>query len=228
MSHSPEQGFGRFSPKVRDLLFGDVTISEFAKNSPSATAVEPWNSFQQVRLSLDSRDPRTAQKVLQGILQTPDLESRHYLQAWYYLRSLGVHPPPQKQKELLGVVIEVGINDGLDLLAAYSDHRARYYNYSGKSIIWERPDASLDPTIDKLFTASQRALNGIGPWTDPRPPAPPRDHARVNFLTPNGLYFGQGPLQALMKDSTGGPVLETGAALMQALIKTSRCLSTII
>ena len=41
---------------------------------------------------------------------------------------------------------------------------------------------------------------------------------RINFLTPSGLHFGQGPYQNLASDGLGGPVLAAAIRLMQALI----------
>jgi hypothetical protein len=120
-------------------------------------------------------------------------------------------------KQIFGVVVEVGMPGGLDLLAAYPDHSARYYNYSGAAIIWEHPDASLDSTIDQLLDASGHALARIGPWVKARPAPPLRDQARLSFLTPSGLHFGQGPMAMLARDPLGGRLLQLGTVLMKAL-----------
>jgi hypothetical protein len=50
-------------------------------------------------------------------------------------------------------------------------------------------------------------------------------NARINLLTPSGLYFGQGPFEALMKDQFGGPVLVAATELIQQLIKVAKTLS---
>jgi hypothetical protein len=208
---------------MRSILFGDAPISGFARDSASTRSNEPWKSFLQVRLSVETGHPEAARDALQSVLRMPGLESRHYLQAWHYLRDLGVQAPIQIQKELLGVVVEVGMKDGLDLLAAYADHHARYFNYSGKAVIWERPDDTLDPTINRLFSACHNALNSIGgPWENEKPPAPGFGNARINLLTPSGLYVGQGPFQALMKDRLGGPVLVAATELTLQLIKLAK------
>jgi hypothetical protein len=72
----------------------------------------------------------------------------------------------------MGVVVEVSMSEGLDILAAYADHSARYFNYSSAAIIWEHPDTSLDGPIDQLFEAANRILAQVGVWERPRPPAP--------------------------------------------------------
>jgi hypothetical protein len=120
------------------------------------------------------------------------------------------------------VVVEVAMPKGLDLLAAYPDHSARYYNFSGSAIIWEHPDDSLDLTIDQLLGASRGVVARIGPWDKARPAPPPRDNARMSFLTPSGLHFGQGPMSALSRDPLGGRVLNLAVRLMQAMIQKAK------
>ncbi len=111
---------------------------------------------------------------------------------------------------------------GLNLVAGYADHHARYYNYSGAGVVWERPDGTLDTTIDELLRVGRAAAQVIGPWKETRPPAPTIGRARLNLLTPSGLHFGEGPLDTLAKDKLGGPVINSAFRLMQELIKFSK------
>jgi hypothetical protein len=107
---------------------------------------------------------------------------------------------------------------GIDLLAAYSDHSARYYNFSGAGVVWEHPDDSLDSIVDELLMASREVVARTGPWDGDRPPVPLQDQCRISFLTPCGLHFGQGPMPALANDPQAGAVLKLATVLMQALI----------
>jgi hypothetical protein len=122
--------------------------------------------------------------------------------------------PPVDTKQVWGVVVEVGLQGGLDLLAAYADHTARYYNYSGAGVVWDHPDAP----IDALLACGQTICDRIGPWEGARPAPPPNGQVRINLLTPSGLHFGQGPFELLSQDSLGGPALAAATALMQGLI----------
>ena len=106
----------------------------------------------------------------------------------------------------------------MDLLAAYTDYSARYYNYSATGVIWEHPDHSLDAAIDRLLDAARETVKQIGPWEGARPAPPAVRHVRLSFLTPSGIHFGQGPLNTLSKDPIGAGVLEAATALMKALI----------
>ena len=188
-------------------------------SAPAEASSEPWISFQRAGNFIESGDKKSATELLQQILKTRDLESRHYLQAYHFLRELGVSPPPEEQKNVLGVVVEVAMKDGTDLVAGYTDHHARYYNYSGAGVVWERPNDTLDATIDELLRVGTIVAKAIGPWEGPRPPAPTNGRARINLLTPSGLHFGEGPLETLGKDKLGGPVIAAAFELMQRLIK---------
>jgi hypothetical protein len=40
----------------------------------------------------------------------------------------------------------------------------------------------------------------------------------MSFLTPSGLHFGQGPMDALARDPLGGRVIQVATVLMKAMI----------
>jgi hypothetical protein len=207
---------------MRDTLFGDAPLADWTNVSPAALALEPWSSFLRARQFLETEDSPRAVEVLKEIVAMPDLESRHYLQAWQSLRDLGTNPPSADAKNLLGVVVEVGMPDGVDLVAAYADHHARYYNYSGAAVIWDSPDTSLDADIDALLAAGRVVVQAIGPWEGSRPAAPKNGIARINLLTPSGLNFGEGPMDALTKDKLGGPVINAALQLMLELMNKTK------
>lgn len=202
---------------IRDTLFGDMPISEWPRDPKLDT--ESWVSFVKARKSLDSKDNASAIAALQQIIEMPGLEARHYLQAWHFLRQLGINPPPEKAKLVYGVVVEVGMKNGADIVAAYADRTARYLNYSGSGVIWERPNDSLDSEIETLLRAGQAVANQIGPWDHARPAAPRADHVRLNMLTPSGLHFGYGGFETLSKDPMGKAIIDPATKLMLSLTK---------
>jgi hypothetical protein len=205
---------------IRDTLFGDMSLADWTNGSGAG---EPWTSFESAGRLVTSGRSEEALAVLHAITRMPDLESRHYLEAWTALRGLGAMPPAGIAKQVLGVVVEVGLQDGVDLVAAYRDLSARYYNYSGAGVVWERPDESLDLAVTSLLAVGQKVADAIGPWDGPRPPAPTNGLVRINMLTPSGLLFGQAEFGALAADPLGGQVVAKAMTLMQALIgKASR------
>jgi hypothetical protein len=216
MSNEPDKILEQ--PAIRDILFGDLPFSQWPNGSATSVDGEPWLSFISARNQLDSGNQESAKQTLRRILEMPDLESRHYLQAWHFLRELGESPTDGDAKRLHGVVVEVALDEGLDIVAAYADHTARYLNYSGAAIVWERPNESLDQAIDSLLAAGRMVAAQIGPWEGPRPAAPPKGQVRISMLVPSGLHFGQGPFDALSGDPLGGPVIAAAMQLMQSLI----------
>jgi hypothetical protein len=203
---------------MRESLFADAPLARFVQVQPQTLAQEPWASFNRAHASIEAGDLQFAIQILRGIVEMPNLEPRFYLHAWNALRGLNIAPPPEKAKELLGVVVEVGMPKGLDLLAAYPDHCARYYNFSNAAVIWERPNDVLNEAIDRVINVSLPVLRAIGPWKEARPPAPSSAEVRVNFLTPSGLHFGQGSLADLSRDPMAGPIIAAAFQLMQQMI----------
>lgn len=202
---------------IRETLFGDMPLDQWPRSDVSSESF-PLSAFVSARSHLAAGRQSDAVACWRQILERLGLEPRHYLQAWLFLRQHRQRPPPDVAKQIFGVVVEVGMPEGLDVLATYADHSARYYNYSGAGVVWEHPDTSLDAAIDQLLEASKQVVAQIGPWEESRPGPPPRDSARLSFLTPSGLHFGQGPMAALSRDPMGGRVLQLATDLMRALI----------
>ncbi len=216
--------FGKKKPApnpIRETLFGDMPLDRWPLTDDTSDEF-PWDKFVSARTHLAAGRKSEAIADWQNIVAQPDLEPRHYLQAWHFLRQQGQQPPPEIAQQVLGVVVEVGMPEGLDLLAAYPDYSARYYNYSGAGVVWEYPDTSLNFAIDQLLEAAAQVVAQIGPWEEERPGPPPRDSARLSFLTPSGLHFGQGEMDALSTDPLGGRVLQLASNLMVALIEKQR------
>ncbi len=127
-------------------------------------------------------------------------------------------PEPEAAKAVLGVVVEVALPKGLDLVAGYADHSARYFNFSGAAVVWDHPDSRLDGDVDALLDAGCSIAKHAGHWDGPRPTPPQQGQARINLLTPGGLIFGQGPMADLARDPLGGRALTAATSLMQKLI----------
>ena len=122
-------------------------------------------------------------------------------------------------KELLGVIIEVGLDDGLDVLAAYKDGSARHIDESGKKmIVWETMDKHSDSLINQLFMNTATVGEKIGPWNKPRLTYPKKGNGRITFLVSDGLYFGEASTDTLFKDPMVVPILKAADVLIQYLM----------
>ncbi|SRR6266851_6284738 len=199
--------------QLRALLFGEVLDLPAAYGAPTETQ----QLFAQADDDLARGDTQAALRTLETIGLGRHLESIYRINAWRLLRQAGGTPPTKVKDEVLGVVIEVGVEKGGDILAAYDDHSARYYNYAGAGVVWMRPDPSLDTQIDAVLTAAGAILPGIGPWESPRRPPPTAAHLRLNILTAVGLHFGEGPFDALDRDPMARPLVRAATHLMAKL-----------
>src|SRR4029078_8107223 len=87
------------------------------------------------------------------------------------------------KKEVFAVIVEVGLDGGLDVLASFNNGTARYINQTGKIIMWETmTDEKANQLTKALFSSSQSVVNQIGPWDKPRLPHPTKGNVRLTFL----------------------------------------------
>lgn len=118
------------------------------------------------------------------------------------------------KKEVLAVIIEVALKDGLDVLAAYQDGTARYINHAEKLLVWETQTPESQQLISELLAAGEEAVAQIGPWDKERRLYPVKGMARLTFLVSDGFYFGEAPFHIFQNDPIGGPVIAAGAKLL--------------
>ena len=138
-----------------------------------------------------------------------------------YNRQLESRHKPSN-KEILAVIVEVGLDGGLDVLASFNNGTARYINHTGKILIWEtRDDLVANKITSELFASSQNIVKQIGAWDKPRRPNPTKGNIRITFLVSDGLYFGEGPIEVLFNDPMAGPALTKATELMQYLTQKS-------
>jgi hypothetical protein len=149
---------------------------------------------------------------LESLTSDPEVDPRVKVLACNELNKAGYKI---SNKELLGVIVEVGLDDGLDVLASFVNGTARYINHSGKVLIWESTtDANANRLTDALFESGKNVITRIGPWDQPRKAHPRKGNVRLTFLVSDGLYFGEGPIDALFGDPLAGPALNAATALM--------------
>lgn len=188
---------------VYHLLFCD-NIDLYKKNN-TQPALSPWKV-------LFAANPQAAD--LQQIIDDDNAESRTKILAYNQLRAAGIRPD---KKELLAVIVEIGMDNGLDVLASFRDGTARYINQSERMIIWETADPQSQALTEQLFQEGAKVVAQIGPWHEARRPPPPKDYVRITFLVSDGLYFGEGPCEVLFSDPLGASALLAATKLMQYL-----------
>ena len=204
---------------IRNTLLGDVPIPEWGKD---ATDGIPWSMFAEAREHVvKKQNYPEAIKVYKKITETPGLESRHYLQAWHFLRKLKVNAPPETDPKVYGVLVDVHIESGTEFVAAYADHSARYFNYTGGGIIWEAPDSSLNDKIDTLLQACEVVTKQLPPLTlEQGRPIPPKNvgTVQINILTPGGIRHGIGTFEQLSQNASANVIIAGATDLMKSLV----------
>jgi hypothetical protein len=192
---------------IYNLLFCD-DLSLFKPRQDQDLA--PWQE------TLFSKNPD--QVAIETIATDSMEESRIRALAFNWLRQNGQTIP---NREVLGVIIEVPLEGGLDTLAAYSDGRVRYINQTGKLAVFEGGPPEVQSMAKQLVAISEATVAKIGPWDKPRLPPPSRGHIRMTFLVSDGLYFGQGPYGIMQKDPSAAPIINQATKLLQLAVSVS-------
>jgi hypothetical protein len=189
---------------IYNLLFCD-TPSAF-KPRPGEVP-EPWKDAM-------FKEPADV-AAIQALASDVSQEGRIRSLAYNRLRQLG---RPVPAKTLLGVIVEVPLTGGLDVLAAFSEGGVRYINHTGKLVFFEAVP-SLQPLVRKLFDASEPVVARQGPWNKARLSPPMPGNVRLTFLVSDGLYFGEGPMSAMQQEPMAGPIIQRATELLQAVTK---------
>ena len=203
---------------LRPLIYGHVSVENWHPDGDDS-GDEPWVSFDRARAFAQSGQAIEAVAEWSRITSMPDVESQQRLQAWHFMRSAGVRAPDDQAKIVMGVVAEMPVQIGHDVLAGYRDGSVRYLNYSGKIVVIE--DRSLDGIQDALNAWFELALGMVGvlgPWEQPTLPPLPTGHGRIIMLTPSGPHFGQAPVDALSGDPMAASFLSAAAGLLQVVL----------
>ncbi len=153
-------------------------------------------------------------EALQALSVDTTQEGRIRFLAFSRLREIGKIVQP---KILLGVIVEVSLAGGLDVLAAFSEGGIRYVNQSGKLAVIEGV-ASFLPMVTRLFAVSDPVVARIGPWNKPRLAPPKKGNVRLTFLLSDGLCFGEGPMSVMSRDAMAGPIIQQATQLLQAVV----------
>lgn len=211
MENSTATGFRPYQNEglnqLYELLFCD---NETAYQTGAANAdTFPWSV-------LFTSVPDTDALLL--LANDTSLESRVRGLAATKLHLLG---GPAPKPELLGVVIEIGLEQGLDVLAVFGDGTARYINQAESAIVFDAPNETTNNLVSNLWHHSIQVVNRIGPWDKPRLAPPGKDTVRLTFLVSGQLFFGQGPMNVFFSDPMAGPVLDAATKVMVYLTQNA-------
>jgi hypothetical protein len=189
---------------IYQLLFCDRL--DLFKENHTGDLQPPWTT-----LFAEEADSAALMKIAEESHQ----ESRVRMLAFNRLRASG-EPVPNRQH--LGTIIEVRLPEGLDTMAVFADGGARYINHSGKVVVVEGSPNPFDNEISAVIEKSKPIVAAIGPWDKERLPSPNEGNIRMTFLVSDGLYFGEGPMDAMQQDSFAAPLISAATRLLIKLV----------
>ena len=203
------------NPELRELLFADLPPDR-ARTSFGAAG----DSGHVVIALADAASGHDAVAAAAALAELAAMkpETRLLLQAWSLARAAGV-PPDDDAKDVLGVVVDMGLDEGLDTLAGFADGSARYLNHSGAAVIWDVPDMTVGQLVRGLLDAAGAiaVMTGVVEGARPEPPGP--GGAMISVLTLGGIHVGAGSASALSADPWAGAVISAAVELMAELVR---------
>jgi len=156
---------------------------------------------------------------LHGIVDNPDLSTPRRLLAYKQLAAEGA---AVGARELLGVIVEIGMDGAVEIVAALEDGTATVISPKGKVLQLTDRDEISDEYVDPLLDAAIVAVNKWPAQKMPRQRPPSEGSARISLLVADKVHTREGSFMELEEDATAGPVLEHAASLLQWLTSDHR------
>jgi len=210
--HPDVRRVGDWTPLSEILLSREALVS---RNHPEFTSPDRQAGGPLADRYISRQPIRFQPGADKGIVLSPG-ESRTRALAYNWLRLHGHAVPP---RVLLGTILEVPQDAGLDTLAAFADGSVRYINQTGRMAVIEGEVPAVSITVNALLAASQEVVNKIGPWEKPRLPPPAEGRLRMTFVVSDGLYFGEGPMAEMSRDPLAGKVFQKATQLLVLVTK---------
>ena len=189
---------------IYQLLFCDRP--ELFKEHYTGNVAGPWSVLFSARPDV---------VAVTKIAEDEQQESRVRALAFNALRAAGTSVP---DKQYLGTILEVRLPEGLDTMAVFADGGARYINHSGKVVVAEGRPNPFDDEISAVIEKSKPIVAAIGPWDKERLPPPNEGNLRMTFLVSDGLYFGEGPMNAMQQEPLAAPLISAATRLLIRLV----------
>ncbi len=130
-----------------------------------------------------------ARDAVLHLLAVPTLSARGKLQGWAIWREFGYFPDHRDADRVLGLVLEIGAEKGVAVVAGYADGEAR--------MLWTSGGGLLAPARDPdVLQAAREAARVAEPLTallrlDTTRPLPGRGRVRFAVLTPAGMHTAE-------------------------------------
>ena len=112
-----------------------------------------------------------------------------------------------------GVILEVGLDTGVDVLVAFADGRARFLNSNGDISMWEGGAGATSARVVTLLGLAEPLARNTAAQSTGRLPSPPEGEIRISVFSAAGMHVVEGRMD-LLEDHL---VFIAGVELMNAL-----------
>jgi hypothetical protein len=219
----PQGGIPPVLLDLRKTLYTNASLDPFlARLTDEAKSVFPWRNFIAANEALKADNKEKAIAELKEIVAVEGLETRIRLQTWHTLVSLGEMPVDTLRGYTQGVVMENHNAQGLEIVAAYSDYSARYWNNMGGGVIWDTRDPEIDKLIFNLLSVGFDISKRIGVGLRDALPVPELGNLRIFIMAYDGSTVGEQTYAYLSKDPMGRMAIDAGTKLIKALTKKQK------
>lgn len=209
--------------EFKNLLFADQSLEEIAANFKIESTPAKDNFAHYFALALDNvhkGKTEEAKKNLKYTLTIPNVETRVQLWAWKALRQLGEKTTANEALEVRGVVIEVPMENGYDILAVYPDGQVRYINYTGKIAVWDAPDDRFKSSINNILESAKPFVNKTS--ASEKHKAVKSGFVQISILTFGGIYQTEAKLEDINENSPLYPFLANGGQIIGGLAEVAK------
>jgi hypothetical protein len=204
---------------LRRTLYADLGVAEWPPGDEPQP--EPWGSFQRARRHLAAGDHDLAIRAWSQVANPAfGMESRQVLQAWHHLRGQGIVPDASIADEVLGIVAEVALDGGHDVLAAYADGGVRFLHHLGGGTVVEPPaPTAVALAASGWLAEAQEVAAQMDRWAGTGAEAAAAGASRFVVLTRGGarVAFGEGASADPGRDPVAGRLLVGGVRLLTAI-----------
>lgn len=158
-----------------------------------------------------------ADSVLQTLAMNGDEDARVRILAFNQMRQQKL---PVPQKILLCLIVEVGLEAGLEMLAVFDDERVRYVSAEKRLATVESPTPDMEQLIQTLMRTAQKIINGLEPVKEQRRSPPTFGRARFTFIASDGIYLGEGQFKVMQDNPQAAALIDGSLDLVHEIIMT--------
>ena len=153
--------------------------------------------------------------VLQSLAMNGDEDTRVRILAFNQMRRQGL---PVPQKILLALIVEVGLAEGLEVLALFDDERVKYISAQKRLAVVESPTPPMETLSHLLLKNAQKIINGLEPVTVKRRNPPTFGRARFTFIASDGIYLGEGQFKIMQNNVQAAGIIDGSLDLIHEII----------